>query len=1587
MSLYVNGEQACALGAQRFSERVVYSPATASWLAQSSTNAYGQAVKQQRTLTQPVSQLAAQDRALSSALVDSSSLLASIPYLYKLAQDAQGAGVVVHVSAGNESEAFADYSNVMAVRQSGVALLTSSSVQEAYDLALIAQVASVRTNKPFLHFFDSNRVAQEYTSIATVADDQLATLLPAEEVEQFKIVEQADESQPAPTAYLKYQQQQQQQASGPAGAQVTETVQQVMDQFAKLTGRQYNTATYTGHADAEKVIVAMGAGATVVNHVLKHNADKKVGLLKISLYRPLDDLVALVPASVKQLVVLEPSQDRTATWNPLFLDVAAGFLQKDQVDLVSGLYGVTAADVSPAAIQGIFANASLERRFQVNDVQSAPIAANLIADHVSQLVIVGGSDKVHAFAQSFATHQVYRVNASVSHIRVSSKAASLVPSLVDAADVVVILAHDEPAAVVDAVQRVAKGGKVVVTSESALPNGAKRVIADKQAIVVEYQAKASFLEQEQVIVVPTSEWAALSVADVPAVAAAPAAVQEARIETPYLGMLDQVFGERLDIVNAVNSASIWSPDAEHPERATPEYGYGKVLHKVQQRGRFISQVEALIKKGLPADDQKLLSQWLLLAKSPSATTKQINEAADAVLAKPALVSALPGPGHLLHVKSNWLVGSDAWAYDLGQSGVHHVVAGGENVNMLVIDTQAYSSEEEREQRKKDIGLYAMNFGNVYVASVALYSSYTGVLHALMEADAYNGPSIVLAYLPVVGEKWDSVASLKETKVSVDNGAWPLYRWNPALEAKGKEPFSLDSQRIKKELEDFLKRENHFTQIVAQHPDIDRLLVSSLEADVEKRRSELKSKARDDYEKLLSGLGDANGPPLLVLFGSDNGNAEAVGKKIAARATSRGLQVKFMAMDDYEDIQELGNESNVVILVSTAGQGELPSNGREFWKALNALNPGDIALSELNYGIFGLGDSHYWPREEDAMFYNRPGKLLDAKLNVLGANRLVELGLGDDQDADGFETGLAVWEPEMWKALGVKDVGAGDDEPKLTDDQMKIDSNYLRGTIAQDLLDESTGAISEINGKLLKFHGSYGQDDRDIREERKKQGLEKAFSFMIRVRMPGGVSTPEQWLVMDELADQYANGAIKLTTRQAFQLHGILKKNLRSTIRGINHSLLSTLAACGDVNRNIMVTPITEIPEVHAQVQEFANDMMLHLAPQTNAYHEIWLADELVAGNAVQDYEPIYGPTYLPRKFKIVVAVPPNNDVDIYAHDLGFIAIVEGKQVVGYNVTVGGGMGMTHGNKKTYPRPASILGYVPASAAVKVSEAVMTTQRDYGCRTNRKHARFKYTIDDHGLDFIKEQVEERAGLKFEEARAFEFKDNADRYGWTKGVDDKWHFCMFIENGKVKDFPDFPVRTGLRELAKWHKGEFRLSPNQHLVIANVPEADLEKTKLHLAKYKMDNLNFTGLRLNAMACVALPTCGLAMAESERYLPTLVGHLEQAVEEAGLRDDAITIRMTGCPNGCARPYVAELAFVGKAPGAYNVYLGGGHKGERLNKLFKESLKEEEILATIKPIIKQYAVERNPEEPFGDWVIRAGFVKKTITGMDFHDL
>ncbi|MFT5471457.1 MAG: sulfite reductase (NADPH) hemoprotein beta-component [Verrucomicrobiales bacterium] len=569
--------------------------------------------------------------------------------------------------------------------------------------------------------------------------------------------------------------------------------------------------------------------------------------------------------------------------------------------------------------------------------------------------------------------------------------------------------------------------------------------------------------------------------------------------------------------------------------------------------------------------------------------------------------------------------------------------------------------------------------------------------------------------------------------------------------------------------------------------------------------------------------------------------------------------------------------------------------------------------------------------------------------------------------------------------------ATDLENLHANESIKDSSNFLRGTLIDGLADLTTGALAADDTQLTKFHGIYQQDDRDIRKERRKKKLEPAFSFMIRVRVPGGVCTPQQWLDMDSLATTFANQTIKLTTRQAFQFHGVIKSNLKRTIQDINSSLLDTIAACGDVNRNVMCNPNPDQSKFHAEVLKVASDISAHLTPATKAYHEIWLDDgsgEKVKVTKEPDVvEPIYGKQYLPRKFKTVVAVPPSNDVDIFAHDLGYIAIVKDEKIVGYNVTVGGGMGMTHGNEKTYPRLAEVLGFCTPEQVVDVAEKIVTVQRDYGDRSERIHARLKYTIDDHGLDWFRDQVEERLVYKLGEPRKFEFDHNGDRYGWIDDENGNSHLTLFVENGRVLDTEDCPMLTGLREVARVHDGDFRLTANQNLIIANVSPGKRKEIEQLLAKYKIADSHIQSpLRLNSMACVALPTCGLALAESERYLPDLVTEIDSVLEEAGLEQDAITIRMTGCPNGCARPYIAEIGLVGRGPETYNLYLGGGFVGDRLSKLYRDSIRSSEVKEALRPIINGYARERKDGERFGDYAIRAGYVKATVQGKDFHN-
>jgi sulfite reductase (NADPH) hemoprotein beta-component len=546
-----------------------------------------------------------------------------------------------------------------------------------------------------------------------------------------------------------------------------------------------------------------------------------------------------------------------------------------------------------------------------------------------------------------------------------------------------------------------------------------------------------------------------------------------------------------------------------------------------------------------------------------------------------------------------------------------------------------------------------------------------------------------------------------------------------------------------------------------------------------------------------------------------------------------------------------------------------------------------------------------------------------------------------------------------------------------DEYIKEKSDFLRGTIKESLIDPLTGALHPDDVKLIKYHGSYQQYDRDLDSERKKQKLEPLYQFMVRVRVPGGITTPEQWLALDALSDKYGNGTMKLTTRQSFQFHGILKRNLKPSIKAINETLLSTIATCGDVNRNVMCNPNPYQSQIHEEVYGIAAHISEYFTPKTTAYHEIWLDQEKVSGTP--DREPLYGDTYLPRKFKIAITVPPRNDIDVFANDLGLIAIEENNELLGFNVCVGGGLGSTFGDQTTYARLGDVIGYVSKDKVIEVAETVIAIQRDYGNRSNRRNSRLKYTIDKRGLEWFAEELNTRLGWELESPRSYQFDTNGDKYGWQKGTNGKWFYTLFVENGRVKDEKGYELKKALREVALILSGDMRLTGNQNLIIGNVEERDKDAIEVVLAQHGvLNNPKLTGLRLSSMACVALNTCSLAFAEAERYLPSLIDKLDILMRKNGLETDEINIRMTGCPNGCARSALGEIGFVGRAIGRYNLYLGASHNGDRLNTLYKEMLSEEAIIEALAPIIAAYAQEREEQEHFGDFVIRKGIVEAT---------
>lgn len=560
------------------------------------------------------------------------------------------------------------------------------------------------------------------------------------------------------------------------------------------------------------------------------------------------------------------------------------------------------------------------------------------------------------------------------------------------------------------------------------------------------------------------------------------------------------------------------------------------------------------------------------------------------------------------------------------------------------------------------------------------------------------------------------------------------------------------------------------------------------------------------------------------------------------------------------------------------------------------------------------------------------------------------------------------------------------DQKLSDNErLKRESNFLRGTIEQDLGDRMTGGFTADNFQLIRFHGMYQQDDRDIRAERAKQKLEPLHNVMLRARMPGGIITPKQWLEIDKFADEHTSyGSIRLTTRQTFQFHGVLKPNIKLMHQTLNSIGIDSIATAGDVNRNVLCTTNPVESELHQEAYEWAKKISEHLLPKTRAYAEIWLDGEKVE---TTDEEPILGSNYLPRKFKTTVVIPPQNDVDVHANDLNFVAIADNGKLVGFNVLVGGGLAMTHGDHSTYPRRADDFGFIPLEKTLDVAAAVVTTQRDWGNRSNRKNAKTKYTLDRVGSDVFKAEVEKRAGVKFEDSRPYEFTDRGDRIGWVEGIDGKHHLALFIENGRLLDYPNKPLKTGVAEIAKVHKGDFRMTANQNLIVAGVLAKDKDKIEKIARDHGLIDDGVSEQRKNSMACVSLPTCPLAMAEAERFLPEFVTDVEGILEKHGLDDDEnIILRVTGCPNGCGRAMLAEIGLVGKAPGRYNLHLGGNRNGTRVPKMYRENITVAQIMDEIDSLVGRWSTERQESEDFGDFTIRAGIIDEVkVSKRDFY--
>jgi sulfite reductase (NADPH) hemoprotein beta-component len=545
------------------------------------------------------------------------------------------------------------------------------------------------------------------------------------------------------------------------------------------------------------------------------------------------------------------------------------------------------------------------------------------------------------------------------------------------------------------------------------------------------------------------------------------------------------------------------------------------------------------------------------------------------------------------------------------------------------------------------------------------------------------------------------------------------------------------------------------------------------------------------------------------------------------------------------------------------------------------------------------------------------------------------------------------------------------------EKIKKASDGLRGTIEQSLENEVTGAISEDDQAVVKFHGMYQQDDRDRRDERAAKKLDRLYSFMIRLRLPGGFVTPEQWIATHDIAGENSTGVIKITTRQTLQLHGIIKSKIRPTIQAFNAAKLDSIATCGDINRNVVCSSHPKQSPIHSQIFAYADKISEMLMPKTRAYYEIWLEDEKIVDKKDEE-DPLYQDRYLPRKFKIGIVIPPNNDIDVLANDLGLIAIIEDNQLKGFNIAVGGGLSTTHGNPDTYARLGTVIAFADSEEkTMKAIYEVLTIQRDYGNRSDRKLARLKYTVDKLGVTWFREELERRIGFRLQDPAPYKFTHRKDLFGWEQNHEGAWYYTALIENGRVLDDETTSTKTAMLEIAKTGKANFRFTCNQNLIVSDVKESDKAEINEILERFGVIGTTekSSNVRKHSMACVALPTCPLALAEGQRYLPSLISRIEPILTKHQLDQHEIIIRMTGCPNGCARPYTAEIGFVGTAPGRYNMHLGGDNEGTRLNKIFRESLDESTILTELDYLFGIFHNEKISGESFGDFAVRKAWV------------